>query len=288
MPRVIKPKAKTTKITRVRKKKLVQPISEPVVFDVVPEVTAPTPEFTRPILENSFKEYVQRQRLAMHYSLAEIAERLEVREEHLQLLEEEGLNRILPEVYVYSILKKYCNFLHLDYEKALKLYKNEVTTIKLPGENDSLTSFKENIARKINLNYRKLIIGFLLAVVLFFGAYQLDMLIGKPGLIVKDLTENMQVSEPFINITGQVARTQKLLFNGQEILLDNGRDFQVDNYNLTNGWNTLKFEAYNHLGRVTTKEYHIEFIGGTEESAASTTSTTTTTTTEMTTTTISQ
>jgi len=101
-------------------------------------------------------------------------------------------------------------------------------------------------------------------IVLVFGVYQLDMLVGKPGLMVKDLTENMQVSEPFIDITGQVTRSQKLLFNGQEILLDNGRNFQVDNYNLTNGWNTLKFEAYNHLGRVTAKEYHIECIGDTE------------------------
>ena len=105
MPRVIKPKTKTVRITHPRKKKSEQPVFEPVVFSPVPEATVSAPEFTRPILENSFKEYIQHQRLAMHYSLAEIAERLEVREEHLQLLEEEALNRILPEVYVYSILK---------------------------------------------------------------------------------------------------------------------------------------------------------------------------------------
>ena len=81
----------------------------------------------------------------------------------------------------------------MDYEQALKLYKNEVTAIKLPGENDSLTSFEDNIIHKISLNYRKLIICFLSAVVLVFGGYQLDMLVGKPGLIVKDLTENMHI-----------------------------------------------------------------------------------------------
>lgn len=287
MPKVIKPKAKGARAIHPRKKKLEQPIFEPVVFNPTPDVVISTPEFTRPILENSFKEYVQHQRLAMHYSLAEIAERLHVREEHLQLLEEEGLNRILPEVYVYSILKKYCNFLHLDYEQALKLYKNEVTAIKLPGETDSLTTFRDNMAHKISLNYRKLIIGFLLVVVLAFGGYQLDMLVGKPSLMIKDLSENMQVSEPFINIIGTVARTQKLLFNGQEILLDNGKNFQVDNYNLTNGWNTLKFEAYNHLGRATIKEYHIEFIGGNEVSP-STTAPTTVITGETTTTILSE
>jgi len=115
----------------------------------------------------------------------------------------------------------------------------------------------------------------------------LDMLVGKPSLMIKELSENMQVSEPFINITGTVARTQKLLFNGQEILLDNGKNFQVDNYNLTNGWNTLKFEAYNHLGRATIKEYHIEFIGGNEVSP-STTAPTTVITGETTTTILSE
>jgi len=107
MPKVIKPKAKTTKTIRNRKRKSEQLIPEPIVSEpeIIPKAVTPTPELNRPILENSFKEYVQRQRLAMHYSLAEVAERLGVREEHLQLLEEEGLNRVLPEVYVYSILK---------------------------------------------------------------------------------------------------------------------------------------------------------------------------------------
>lgn len=278
MVRTIKSKTKKIRTPHLKKKEVEQIPSETEASTFIPGMATPATDFTRPILENSFKEYTQRQRLAMHYSLAEIADKLGVREEHLQLLEEEGLNRSLPEVYVYSILRKYCNFLHLDYEQALKLYKNEVTTIKLPGESDPLTSFKMNITRKINLNYKKLVISFLLLVVLVFGAYQTDMLIGKPSLTVNGLTENMQVTKPFINMTGKVVRTKKLLFNGQEIFLDNSQTFEIDNYNLTDGWNTLKFEAYNHLGRVTTKEYHVEFTGTGEETTITTTTTTTETT----------
>jgi transcriptional regulator with XRE-family HTH domain len=270
MVRTIKSKTKKVKTPHLKKKEVEQIPPEVEASTFIPEMAPPATDFARPILENSFKEYTQRQRLAMHYSLAEIADKLGVREEHLQLLEEEGLNRFLPEVYVYSILRKYCNFLHLDYEQALKLYKNEVTAIKLPGEGDPLTSFKINITRKINLNYKKLVIFFLLLVVLVFGAYQIDMLIGKPSLTINGLTENMQVAEPFINMTGKVSRTKKLLFNGQEILLDNGQAFEIDNYNLTDGWNTLKFEAYNHLGRITTKEYHVEFTGTGEETTTTT------------------
>ncbi len=270
MARVTKQKIKIVRTARSRKKEIESTPLETIIPDFTSEVITPTADFTRPILENSFKDYIQKQRLSMHYSLGEIAEKLGVREEHLRLLEEEGLNRVLPEVYVYSILKKYCNFLHLDYDQVLKLYKNEVTAMKLPGEGDSLTSFQGNLVHKINLNYRKLVICFLLLVVLTFSAYQLDMLIGKPSLTVNGITENMKVDKPFISISGRVIRTQKLLFNGQEILLDNSRDFQIDNYNLTNGWNTLKFEAYNHLGRITIKEYHIEFTGVLEETTTTT------------------
>jgi transcriptional regulator with XRE-family HTH domain len=270
MVRTIKSKIKKVRTPHLKKKEVEQVSSEVEASNFVIETTTPAPDFARPILENSFKEYTQRQRLSMHYSLAEIADKLGVREEHLQLLEEEGLNRFLPEIYVYSILRKYCNFLHLDYEQALKLYKNEVTNIRLPGEGDPLASFKTNITRKINLNYKKLVIFFLLLVVLVFGAYQTDMLIGKPSLTVNGLTENMQVTKPFINMTGKVSRTKTLLFNGQEIFLDNSQTFEIDNYNLTDGWNTLKFEAYNHLGRVTTKEYHVEFTSTGEETTTTT------------------
>ena len=260
MPRVSTRKTKTVKKTSAKKKDIEFVSLEQNTPEIILEENFVNDDFKRPILENSFKEYVQRQRQSMHYSLAEIAEKLGVREEHLRLLEEEGLNRSLPEVYVRSILKKYCAFLHIDYKQALQLYENEVATIKTPGENDYLPNFKPVLINRMNLNYHKLVGALIFLIVLSFAVYQTEMLIGKPSLVVNGLTENMQVTEPFISLSGNVKRTKKLLFNGQEILLDGGTNFQVDNYNLTAGWNTLKFEAFNHLGKIATKEYHIEYI----------------------------
>jgi hypothetical protein len=261
MVRTTKRKPKLTKTSGYKKRDTEFVSLEQVILPVISEITtAPPNDFKRPILENSFKEYVQKQRQFMHYSLTEIADKLGVREEHLRLLEEEGLNRYLPEVYVRSILKKYCLFLHLDYEQALQLYENEVATIKTPGENDYLPNFKPTLSNRINLNYRKVFLGLFLLVILIFSIYQTDMLVGKPKLIVSGVTENMKTDKPFISLSGSVKRTKKLLFNGQEILLDGGTKFQIDNYNLTVGWNVLKFEAFNHLGRIAIKEYNIEFI----------------------------
>lgn len=260
MSRATKRKSKLIKPAHVKKKDIEFVSLEQTVPEIGFEENAVNSDFKRPVLENSFKEYVQRQRQSMHYSLTEIADKLGVREEHLKLLEEEGLNRYLPEVYVRSILKKYCLFLHLDYEQTLQLYENEVATVKTPGENDYLPNLKPALANRMNLNYHKILTGLFFLIIIIFGTYQTGMLIGSPNLVINGLIENMKVDQPFINLSGSVKRTKKLLFNGQELLLDGGTQFQVDNYNLTTGWNTLKFEAFNHLGRTIIKEYHIEYI----------------------------
>lgn len=270
MARVTKSKSKLIKKVAVKKKDIEFVSLEQTVPEIGYEENTIGGDFKRPVLENSFKEYVQRQRQSMHYSLTEIADKLGVREEHLKLLEEESLNRYLPEVYVRSILKKYCLFLHLDYEQALQLYENEVATVKTSGENDYLPSLKPALANRMNLNYRKILTGLFFLIILIFGAYQTEMLLGSPSIAVDGLIENMKVDKPFINLSGSVRRTKKLLFNGQEILLDGGAKFQVDNYNLTTGWNTLKFEVFNHLGHTVTKEYHIEYIEPVTETTTTT------------------
>jgi len=155
------------------------------------------------------------------FSLEEVSGRLKVRLEYLRALEDEDYVLLPGGIYGKIFLKKYVNFLGLDYKNIVKNFVKE-RKIYLSEADDVFS--KKVIKRHKLIIFPKvfrniLIILAIITCVLYLGIY-LKKITAAPKLAIIEPTSNQVQKELSINVQGETEPESEVAINGQSVLID--------------------------------------------------------------------
>ena len=201
----------------------------------------------------SVGEILKNQRLNKKFSLDDVHKFVKIHPKFLRALEEGNHQVFSNKIHATGFLKNYAEFLELDVNKLLGLWRREYE-----GFFDKKK--KETLNKTKRLEPAKLLVtpGLVLSVVavtlvfLFFGYlfYQYRSYSGAPKLEIYTPQNSIVVNSEVLDVTGKTDRDSVLLINNQRVLLDKDGSF-VTSLKLKDGLNTLSFLSVNKLGRET-------------------------------------
>lgn len=165
----------------------------------------------------------------------------------LKSLTEGDFKKLPAAPYVRGYLIKMASLLDLDEQELWEIYKKE-QGLKSSGPTDKLPANRFAV-KKLN---KKILIGSLLGILagLYF-IWNIGHLLGRPELnIIYPSAPTSVTGEPAAKLLGYIEPSDKLLINGEEVIVGNNGKFEKY-YNLQAGLNSIEFIAKRFLGKET-------------------------------------
>jgi cytoskeletal protein RodZ len=186
-------------------------------------------------------------------TLQDVHKIIKIHPKYLKALEEDNYFIFEGKVHAKGFLKVYANFLGLDMDGVLALWRREYEPSFETPKSDKLFHLKPLEKPKIVLT-PGLIISFLLVllVIFFFGYlfYQYRTYTGNPKLEVFYPEDNKMVTSDLLDITGKTELDSEVFINNQKVILNPNGNFAVT-IKLKEGINTLDILAVNKLNKKT-------------------------------------
>jgi hypothetical protein len=196
---------------------------------------------------------LKNQRLQKKFSLDDVHKFVKIHPKFLTALEEGDYSVFSDKIHAKGFLKNYGEFLELDVEKLLALWRREYA-VSFEKKVQSKTFKQKTLEPAKLLITPGLVLSVLatLLVLLFFGylSYQYRSYSGAPKLEIYTPQNSIVVNSEILDVTGKTDRDSVLLINNQRVLLDKDGSF-VTSIKLREGLNTLSFLSVNKLGRET-------------------------------------
>jgi len=182
-----------------------------------------------------------------------------VRAKYLESLELEDFDFLPNDIYVKGFLTAYCEYLGLDSEKMLKLYRQQ-QLMKKNNIDDSFSLPKVNSERSITIT-PKLVVLFSTAVfcilAIVYIAMQVFSFASAPKLLVTDPTHDLVVEEENIQVRGETNPGVTLKINKEPIVVNADGRFESE-ITLQKGINTILITALSKSNKETSKIVVVE------------------------------
>lgn len=176
-----------------------------------------------------------------------LVELSDIPERHLLALRDGEFGKLPAAPYVRGYLLKVGEVLNVDGETLWRVYKDE-TPIKKSGPQDKLPSNRFAIK---SLNKKTVILGAVLLLVIIYLVWRAPSLLGTPSIeIVNPAANNYIANTPTIKLIGNINPSDKLIVNGEEILVGASGHFEKE-FGLQPGINTFTLVAKRFLGKET-------------------------------------
>ncbi|MBD3362933.1 helix-turn-helix domain-containing protein [Candidatus Dojkabacteria bacterium] len=206
-------------------------------------------------------EKLQERRLKRGISLKQIAKELKIREKFLKALES-GEYEIFPsEVYIKGFLKNYSEFLGMDSERLLKLYRRDREKVKNSSSLGNLREKgKKEMSFNLKLSYKKGMIGMVVALIIitigYFGV-RLYLYSKKPVLILQEplyanSAENIEykfdTTKQEVIFKGNIGIGNSLHVNNERIETFGRDEFETPPQEVFQGENIFQISTKNQYG----------------------------------------
>ena len=146
---------------------------------------------------------------------------------------------ILPEdLYVKNIIKTCAEYLFLDYNKLLNLYRTSRGEIK----DEKFKIKKTNRVYITPQIFRYIVISVIFLILAVYLGLQINNIFTMPDLVVYQPDKNLTTSQNFIEIKGKTEKETRVLINNKEIYIDSNGEFKAT-LDLQKGLNTIKISA---------------------------------------------
>lgn len=189
-------------------------------------------------------------------SLQKVSEETKILSSIIKNLENDEYESLPPPAYLKGILEKYAQYLKLDKEKVLELYRKSNGRNLSSGKDDK---FPENkfleFQLKPGLDFKNILVkflkGFFIGLILAYFIYEASFFILPAKIILYSPASDFTTHQSELIISGKTIRTKILFINNQEIFLGKRGEFN-EKIVLTPGLNKIEFKATDILGRPTT------------------------------------
>lgn len=208
----------------------------------------------RKIIRKNLGEVLSEARNKRYINLDEASKDLDIPFRYLESLEHNNFKDIPDEKYLKKILKKYCDYLKLDFFSSWQIFKDH-KNFSVDGkskkvENKYFTSWPNLI--------RKLMIVLVIIAILFFLIIKVEQIFSPPTLDISYPYDGLIVDTRQIVLTGRSEAEVELIINNKEIFVDDRGNFETT-IDLQKGLNLIKISAKKRYSRIIEKEIRLLF-----------------------------
>lgn len=215
--------------------------------------------FRRIRTSQTLGEKLRRARKKKGVDLLEAELQTKVRAKYLESLEREDFDLLPNDIYVKGFLTAYCQYLGLDSEKMLKLYKQQKLAHK-SIKDDSFSLPKVQSQKSITITPKLaimvLVIIFCLSAVVYISAQVLSFA-SAPKLVVSEPGHDLVVEDENIRVKGETNPGVTLKINKEPIVVSPNGQFESD-ITLQKGINTIIITASSKSNKEASKVIVVE------------------------------
>ncbi len=203
-----------------------------------------------------FGESLSSQRKKKKISIDRAATDLVVKKTLLEALEKEDWTKLPEPAFVKGYIKSYAQYLGLDIEYILALYRREFDETKFPIKKmrHEKRRFFITPPRIINFAFALAIVTFLIYLVV-----QYSSVFSSPKLEITSPKEDETISVPAIQISGVTEKDATVSINGKFVAIDENGNFSTQ-YMLTDGKNQIEIIASFRLSPKTKAQRTVRLI----------------------------
>lgn len=179
-------------------------------------------------------------------TLEKLSETTGVPKRYLEALISGEYKHLPAAPYTRGYILKIAKAFRLNGEELWETYRNELS-LKISGQNDKLSSNRFALPKKAN---KKNIIFIIISIlVIVYLSFQWRNIFGTPKLeIITPASSEIFVNSNPFKVTGLTDQKNKLIINGEEIVINSTGWFEKD-INLQKGPNIIEFEVKKFLGK---------------------------------------
>lgn len=188
-------------------------------------------------------EVIKNKREELKKDLSSVSADTKIQKRYLEYIENNEFEKFDSDVFATGFLKIYSQYLDLDVEKILALYRRSTKT------KPTITKNPNNIFRKRNnIKVSPKLVGiitlsiFLISVIGYIG-YQIYKFQKPPVLTVSQPVDEYISNEEKILIKGNTQNAAIVEINGNKIEVDDSGNFESE-YTLTQGVNSIPINAW--------------------------------------------
>lgn len=193
----------------------------------------------------NFGETLITARNAKDVTLEKISKDLHIKKEDLEALEKEQWQNLPEPAFVKGFVKSYAQYLDLDHDYVLALYRRAYDPKKNIYKNTPLRGVNKSLFKN-PIRFAQL--AFLLLVIVFalYIAAQYSFILKSPKLIVTNPPSDQTTTVPVTLITGQTEKEATISINGDFAPVDAAGNFSFQ-YKLKEGQNIIEIIAAKNL-----------------------------------------
>lgn len=182
-------------------------------------------------------------RLDKELDLTEVSRKLKIPAKYLQAIEEENKSLFPQEPYCSLIIKDYANFLNLNGEEILRIFRRDFNREPTPSvQRRQSPGFTPNLIFKLSLA---------ILFITFAGYLFLEYLsYSRPPKLLIDWPETNLIIDGTVRITGRTDSEATVSVNGDPVLVDQDGKFSAD-INIPQAGLDVTIESRSIAGRTT-------------------------------------
>ena len=199
--------------------------------------------------DETLGQVFKRYREADNIKIEKVEKDTKISKRMLLALEADDYKNLPDDLYTQNIIKKYANYLSLDYNKLLNLAKTTRSGQPLNKiETKEQQKFKVYVTPQRARNI--LIVLIIIALVVYLG-FQIKKIYEPPQLIILQPAKDLITGQNFIEIQGRTEKGASVLINEKEVFLDPDGGFKTT-LDLQKGMNLIKISAVKKQGKANT------------------------------------
>ena len=193
---------------------------------------------------SSFGELLKAGRESQRISINKASRKLLIKKDHILALENEDWQSLPEATFVKGYIKSYAEFLGLDKDKMLALYRRDFDERKIPASSDSQKQTKSFfLTPKL---FRNSIFALAVTAFIAYITVQYSSVLKSPKLEVIQPPQDITVSVPIMEISGKAEGDSQVAIGGEFVPIDADGNFSYS-YKLDEGQNTIEVIASKRL-----------------------------------------
>ncbi len=213
---------------------------------------------------NSIKtagECLKQRREGLGISIKDVSNKLKIRMDYLENLENGNYDNLPPAVYVRGFIRSYASLLGINPEGIVNVYNREMTirskVKRIPTTANQEIKFTKKDYAIITPKFVAIFFSLLfLSIVGYYLWHQISSFSSTPYLFVSYPPTDKVVNSPYIVVEGKTEASATLKINGENVFVDQNGHFR-EKITLRTGRNVLIIEALNRFNRISRKEINV-------------------------------
>lgn len=169
-------------------------------------------------------ELLKKARLEKKIEISEVERETKIKSAFIKALEESEYTKLPSYTYARGFLANYTQFLGLETEKVLALFRREYDT----REEDKLlpTGLNNFPTKRIRMTLAAMLLLILFLGFLFYFFFQYKGFLGSPNLQLSRPHDNEIIKSELVKISGRTDPDAQLMINGKVVLVSEDGSFE--------------------------------------------------------------